>query len=673
MKDFMGGATQCVHEATVPSFLFAMVTFRSLAILIYREFSVSVIGIRTLQDTAIVYPVNKDLNDVAFHSVFVLSSTRDTVARIERMTAAVFTRHPDISPSVGMESTKSNRTITGVISALSAGIPFQRLSSVLADVNGESHISTMSRHANDKISPLGLDDETGDSDNSLPSSQRTKRVMTVVKWPRPVHHPSSIRSEIDGFGGENTSTLPAERDPSESSYVPPLVPVVALTPAQLLKKATAPLSPRDTVGKPLTTPRSARLPSPRKSEAAAGLKPSSNETGTPRPSTGPSSTKPATYADRKGPADQSALVSATQGPPIATIRESCAVPPRTIQPPEALGSADEGSERLESVHLSSPWVRGGPTSLRRATTKRDSQRVIRSSKYRSFRRRSPPSGLAGHYVVCGLPSNYSSLLSNLSDLDEEQTPVVFVTPAELSEKDYGTYVEFKNVYFVRGSPVSMETFDEARMLHAKSILINSYCGQAARDARHSDTEQFDENMADVDAITTHRFISEACQNRTRVATTGSRIASTKMQHRISSQPPSPMPYIVVEMMRPSNVKFLVDRSGSLYDANSEVNELRARDLLTDAHALDDAFFSPLYAGGNIYFSNFMDALLGSTSQNSFLIDMITQLVISGNSGLHQLDRDARSRHRLSQIPAPARYHNRPFALLVEGLLFNEVS
>jgi hypothetical protein len=127
------------------------------------------------------------------------------------------------------------------------------------------------------------------------------------------------------------------------------------------------------------------------------------------------------------------------------------------------------------------------------------------------------------------------------------------------------------------------------------------------------------------------------------------------------------------MMRPSNVKFLVDRSGSLYDANSEVNELRARDLLTDAHALDDAFFSPLYAGGNIYFSNFMDALLGSTSQNSFLIDMITQLVISGNSGLHQLDRDARSRHRLSQIPAPARYHNRPFALLVEGLLFNEVS
>ncbi|GAB9472711.1 hypothetical protein Gpo141_00009883 [Globisporangium polare] len=277
---------------------------------------------------------------------------------------------------------------------------------------------------------------------------------------------------------------------------------------------------------------------------------------------------------------------------------------------------------------------------------------------RSFRRAPPPVDLANHFVVCGIPSSYSDFLASLSDLDEPPSAVVFVTPRDLNGKDFQAYKLRKDLYFVRGSPVSMQVFHEARMLFARSILIMSYCATEHNVKDENEVEQMDENMADVDAITTHRFISEACQN-------------SFQRSRFSIMPKSSTPFVVVEMIRPSNAKFLIDRSGTLYDEKALENEFRKRELLKDTKTIDQCFFSPLYASGRIYFTNAMDALMGSCSQHTLLIDMVTQLAISGNMSSKMPDHESRSRHRLSQVPAPTRFHFHPYSLLVEGMLQEE--
>ncbi|CEG35244.1 voltage-gated ion channel superfamily [Plasmopara halstedii] len=275
-----------------------------------------------------------------------------------------------------------------------------------------------------------------------------------------------------------------------------------------------------------------------------------------------------------------------------------------------------------------------------------------------FRRDAPPTTLSDHYVVCGIPSNYEDFLANLSDLNEKVAGLIFITQRTLQEKDLRAHQLHERLYFVRGSPLSMHVFHTARILYARSILIMSYCGMENTNSvdGENDQEGMDENMADVDAITTHRFISEALQNE------ASRLQLNRTR---------PTPFIVAEMIRPSNVKFLIDRNGSLFDAKAAANEPHQRDLLKDVKFLDSSFYSPLYASGHIYFSNIMDALMGSCANQQLMIEMVTQLVISGNMSMKMPNRVQRSRHRLSQIPAPERYHFRPYALLVEGLLQNE--
>ncbi|KAJ0390634.1 hypothetical protein P43SY_011952 [Pythium insidiosum] len=91
---------------------------------------------------------------------------------------------------------------------------------------------------------------------------------------------------------------------------------------------------------------------------------------------------------------------------------------------------------------------------------------------------------------------YSELLASLADGSERTTPVVFVTPRDLSERDFLTYIQNKDVFFVRGSPVSMRVFEDARMFYARGILILAYCGGGQIEQR-ADGADFDENMSDI--------------------------------------------------------------------------------------------------------------------------------------------------------------------------------
>ncbi|GLE00671.1 hypothetical protein PINS_up009459 [Pythium insidiosum] len=651
LTDYINGCSHRIFEAALPSFLFSMPTFRSLAILIYREVGVPLIGIRTLQENVQIYPVDKDMNEIGFHSVFFLSKSRDTISKIERLQSSVFGRHSDISPNIDLPS-KSTRSFPQVFTN-----PFQRLSVALASDTTRGSLASIPRtsmgaHAArsmDKITPLSRDDDFGDSAtfdrSTAPTTLDIKAALTDSNASI-TRHPSSIRDD-DMVG--DIATPPSEDPP----FTPPHLPVVAFSPADLIKKATTPVTPRR--GLPPVSPRS-----PSKTPVGS---PRTQMKVTPRTQESPRSSRPEVNEVEPGPPPELPSLSTTHDLGIETVAEGDA------------DSDDDASEKNDVAPPQPVTQKEGSPLLRRAVNviaqKRRQSRHPRASQYRSFKRKAPPKDLADHFVVCGVPSSYSDLLASLGDLNERTTPVVFVTPRDLSEKDFLTYVQNKDVFFVRGSPVSMRVFDEARMYYARGILILAFCGGGQIDQSGANTD-YDENMADVDAITTHRFISEACQNF--AIRKGDDVGpKPSMRPRSSLQPMNRWPYIVVEMMRPSNAKFLIDRSGSLYDERNADNERRTHDLLKETHAIDDSLFSPMYAGGHIFFSNFVDALLGSTSQSPCLIDMMTQLVNSGNISMSLPDRDSRSKQRLSQMPVPARYHNRPYALLVEGLLVNDVS
>ncbi|ETP07776.1 hypothetical protein F441_16107 [Phytophthora nicotianae CJ01A1] len=684
LSDYLSGCEQKICEAALPPFLLNMPSYRALAVLFYREFGVPLVGLRTIEDTTTVYPVDEQLSDANFLSVFFIGRGNDIASKIEKLTPAIFARHPDIAPaSLGMSANRNIRTVaTMLTAAIENKIPFgrrvsvgfgrdRRVSSTPDKAMGKnsikSRLSMFSGRAMDKIAPVDREiDEHSDpesvvEDDPTQAPVEDNRVDARRFSPRHMDSNHMTTDEKYSLGNPTETAHTPQHKPSK-----PVVPVIALTPAELVKKAT---TPRDRPKDPVVRPLSSRMPlsarSGRSTIDYSTRDQSIRESFVRAPSDKTLSEQPTEQKPDPTPSPSvDDLIAQTNIKTEATIATSTATTSNAlVEGPRLshiLGTrpiTEQLTER-DDYHASN-WE---PAPLLRPS-------IAISGNLRArirhlslcFRRDPPPVTLSEHYVVCGTPSNYEDFLANLSDLNEKVTGVIFITQRQLTEKDFMAHQLHERLYFVRGSPLSMHVFHTARMIHARSILIMSYCGMENTSSMdlENDLESMDENMADVDAITTHRFITEALQNE------ASRLERNGINEKRS------MPFIVAEMIRPSNVKFLIDRNGSLFDAKAAANEPRQRDLLKDVKFLDSSFFSPLYASGHIYFSNFMDALMGSCSNQQLMIEMVTQLVISGNMSMKMPNRVQRSRHRLTQMPAPERYHFRPYALLVEGLLHNE--
>lgn len=649
LSEYLHGCSQSIFEAVIPTFLLAMPTFASLALLIFREFGVPIVALRTVDESIVVYPVDQDTTEVNFQSIFFIGKFKDTALKIEKLSMSVFARHTDIAPNLDIPLSKTSRTVGGMLSAAMEGkLPFRSASVIIADDPG-LYSTARTNSIGHALGPVG----------SLIQSVQS---VLVAQNPNNMMDKITPVGDHDFYGDsksfiEDKKILPRRMNTSDAAYdivsnsTPP---VVALTPAELIKKAVSP-APSPRIYSANRSPRTSRV----------SREPSSHLMSTKE--TVPLRVLSESHIDPDGPSAKSLkeTPSDTQGsaraPSESQITASGGVEAfrRFVLIKRRSSSADRELLNEMNGAASVPVLR--PGSSHAASIRSKQSRTRGSSKFRSFQRRGPPAELSNHYVVCGTPTNYTDFLINLKDLDEMLGAVVFVTPRELTEKDFQAYMLHRQLYFVRGSPVSMQVFNEARMLHARSILIMSYCGGESPESDTNEMESLDENMADVDAITTHRFISEACQS-----------VSPKGRHPIAIQR-SNMPYIVAEMIRPSNVKFLIDRSGSLYDETALENNFRRTELLKDAKSLDDCLFSPLYTAGHIFFTNFSDSIMGACSQHIFIIDVVTKLLVSGNMSMNLPDQDARSRHRLSQMPAPIRFHHRPYALLVEGLLQEEVS
>ncbi|KAE9028623.1 hypothetical protein PR002_g10351 [Phytophthora rubi] len=682
LSDYLSGCEQKLCEAALPPFLLNMSSYRSLAVLLYREFGVPVVGLRTVEDTITIYPIDEELSDANFLSIFFIGRGNDIASKIEKLTPGVFARYPDIAPaSFGVSDNRNIRTVANILTvAIEHKIPFgRRVSQGLGRDRRTSstpnkpvvrarifstksfRMSMFFTHHLEKVAPVDREEDqlsepvfAGGNNPVLNPTEENR--LDARRFSRIQTDLSQLTMD-QNYSLGNPSEVPDHKPPK------PVIPVIALTPAELVKKATAPSGrTKDPIVKPLSSrmplsARSARSARERSThsiteQSSDKTLPTSQSSGqTPVPTPSPSTLDLAAYEPRGSLRDQqSGSSSALVGPPSPG--------PQFVD----LVAAQQLAE-AEDDYRSSSWEPARftrPSAAAAATASGNLRSRIRHLSL-CFRREPPPITMSDHFVVCGTPSSYEDFLANLSDFNEKVSGVVFITQRSLTEKDLMAHQLHERLYFVRGSPLSMHVFHTARMFHARSILIMSYCGMESTGGMNveNDQENTDENMADVDAITTHRFISEALQNElSRLQING--INETR-----------PMPFIVAEMIRPSNVKFLIDRSGSLYDENAAANESRQRDLLKEVKFIDSSFISPLYTSGHIYFSNFMDALMGSCSNQQLMIEMVTQLVISGNMSMKMPNRVQRSHHRLTQIPAPERYHFRPYALLVEGLLHHE--
>ncbi|TYZ58104.1 hypothetical protein PybrP1_006696 [[Pythium] brassicae (nom. inval.)] len=605
------GCSHRVYEVCLPQCLRVVPTFAALAVLIYREFNVPIVGLRTAEEAAVVFPVTSRLSDVNVQSVFVIAKSKEVALKIGRMTASALSRHADLLPQSAGDTARTFGSWRAgfLISAIEGKFPFRGRGddgrSVKSARGPASVVSIKSAgrrgSRSDRITPLASGDDYGD----CPIPAEGARVSSN-KLPEP-----KVRVSLINFSTLAEPGLSATEDEDSETIHDDVAnrykfTVLALSPADLMRKASSP---------PLDD-------SPSPSPTATSYHTNTNGNGVP--------------------------IDAAVTRQLSSVQ---------LEPPQPQSARRPDANSESGATSSTPHE---PAVVRRRSAEMRDLRLRRMTLLRSFRRAPPPATLERHFVVCGTPSNYADFLANLSDLDEPVAPVVFVTPKDLNEKDHDAYTLYPNLYFVRGSPVSMRTFHEARMLFARSILIMAYCAsEGGLEQAERELEPIDENMADVDAITTHRFISNACQ-------------STFQRSRLSVTPGATTPFVVVEMVKPSNAKFLVDRSGSLYDDRSAENEFRAREALRDVKSIDGCLFSPLYASGHVYFPNVVDALLGSCSHHTLLIEMVTQLVTSGNMSKRLPSHDdSHATHRLTQLPAPTRFHFRPYAMLVEGLLREE--
>ncbi|KAF0714983.1 hypothetical protein AaE_011439, partial [Aphanomyces astaci] len=158
----------------------------------------------------------------------------------------------------------------------------------------------------------------------------------------------------------------------------------------------------------------------------------------------------------------------------------------------------------------------------------------------------------------------------------------------------------------------------------------------------------DQNMLDTDAITLHRYVVECCE--------------------CNCPPGSPMATVIVElvfsstalslgyksMSRPSSLRFLKDdlvRSEN--PSTLEAVKTLTKRVLSRADDPLDNICHPIYAAGNVFISNSLDAVLGNCNKYGCIIDLL-HLLTFGEGATNEYGRV------LDQIAVPIIYHNKSY-------------
>ncbi|OQS04830.1 calcium-activated potassium channel subunit alpha-1 [Thraustotheca clavata] len=189
-----------------------------------------------------------------------------------------------------------------------------------------------------------------------------------------------------------------------------------------------------------------------------------------------------------------------------------------------------------------------------------------------------PPNLRNHIILIGLPFSLFDVITTLKAANKDEAQVIVIMSQQLlTEDQFKSIFWFANTtYFFQGSALSAMDLQKASIQLARAIIVLG----SARTRR----KYLDENMVDSDAITTVRYIVEACQHN-------------KVK-----------PNMIVEIDKASNVKFLsmvvlshrrsprrvLRRLRHYYedeDEGVEANDVPIPDL--------PHIFEPAYASGNL--------------------------------------------------------------------------
>ncbi|RQM20148.1 hypothetical protein B5M09_005806 [Aphanomyces astaci] len=292
--------------------------------------------------------------------------------------------------------------------------------------------------------------------------------------------------------------------------------------------------------------------------------------------------------------------------------------------------------------------------------------------FESFLDQNLPSDLSDHIILCGMPNAVHDFVAPLRhQLDSHAkstqflgssqhamtaTPIIIISEIPLTEKQHASIAMFQKVYFLCGSPLQEGVLRQASAFTAKSIVILGSCLQAPgqydddyddEDGVAADTK--DQNMLDTDAITLHRYVVECCE--------------------CNCPAESPMATVIVELSRPSSLRFLKDdlvRSEN--PSTLEAVKTLTKRVLSRADDPLDNICHPIYAAGierNVFISNSLDAVLGNCNKYGCIIDLL-HLLTFGEGATNEYGRV------LDQIAVPIIYHNKSYLECFVQMLVTQV-
>uniref|UniRef100_K3X4P1 Ion transport domain-containing protein n=1 Tax=Globisporangium ultimum (strain ATCC 200006 / CBS 805.95 / DAOM BR144) TaxID=431595 RepID=K3X4P1_GLOUD len=239
LANYLSGCSHRVYETGLPQFLDTLGTFKALAILIYREFNVPIIGLRSIEETAVLFPADKAIADVSFQSILILSHAKDIAHKIEKMTPSVLQRHADLFPDGHGPNDEATRGgMTGFLNAMEDKLPFRSMSIAFVDDSRRSvqsarglRSSTRSLQSNgrqnsksDKITPLQSNEDYGDAKSmhergdagvsaaSVPTKCKSEKRVSIVHFSALIERGASVTEDDESVlhadrGGTRTASV----------------------------------------------------------------------------------------------------------------------------------------------------------------------------------------------------------------------------------------------------------------------------------------------------------------------------------------------------------------------------------------------------------------------------------------------------------------------------------
>ncbi|KAF0695897.1 Aste57867_13311 [Aphanomyces stellatus] len=589
-SEFLSGCAHDVYEAKLPPYLDGLISFSLLAMVLYKEYNIVAVATagRNHMDMKL-FPAKATMR--AFHKIYILATTPDAPRRVEMLPLSLLQKYEAHLTTFDQITAAWNATsISGKIRTTI------RHRSSVGRYNGSSVISMDS-------SRLGPGEMSKSMDDMQSARRNTGTITRVL--------PCEVEDEMENSSSDGRAidhgALPDQRS-QRALFAPSTIPsATPLLPDASPIHAT-PGSPSSSTSESqlATTPsKSALITVPSHESTTAMLL--HKEAATNRPA-----------ADDHIPTDDES------------------------------GAGDDDADTMvpDPANPSMPFRPRSNTG---------------SIAFDSFMDTGIPTNMANHIILCGMPNSLYDFVAPLRPVFARTAsklavgeafgsttqgmgtvPIVIISQILMSEKQHASIAMFTGIYYLHGSPLHEDVLRAACVFRARSIVILSNCTQTSA---HVDemtdpaADMIDQNMIDTDAITLHRFITEACE--------------CNCPHG------GPLPTVIIELSRPSSLRFVKDE---MYRAEhpTVLTAVKAvtKQVLSRADDPLDNICHPIYAAGNVFISNSLDAVLGSCNHYGTIIDLF-HLLVFGDS-IPPDGTNGANRRALDQINVPLEYVQRPY-------------